>query len=425
MSGFWSFRECDSGSAAAANSASGLQQLDLAVTQVLPVGVEFKRATLSTAQEGSHTRFGRKVAPHVEAVEWTGGTDCGPAKKLARQADLSSSQSISVEAYDVAVDEGGINAYLLDREEVVDAVQRSWWEALDADVRPGLSLPSASIAPAKVDTPDAETLELVREFLYHASDNVPERETARSCDNAFLSYEVRLSERKEQRTYLDRSPASEVQMKSRKNAKHADSRSFRSTVPRGPSLHTERLARLRGRRASTAALQLSEGEMSKSKAGSCYNQDHGGIAKDTTVVSHVSSRPEGQCSCELETNSGACTVAPLETQSEVFSPSAALQDVLRTHTRRVNLSSTAATRMEVIRRREELLLLRRYFALWLAAAEQRHIKQCAASYHCFLMWCINDTIEHTTSQVKEEESICAYRHCASDFRLAKRQGKRA
>ncbi|CAG9578253.1 conserved hypothetical protein [Leishmania major strain Friedlin] len=423
MSGFWSFRECGSGSAAAANSASGLQQLDLAVTQVLPVGMEFKRATLSTAQEGAHTRFGRKVAPHVEAAEWTGGTDCGPAKKLARQAVLSSSQSMSVEANDAAVKEGWVNAYLVDREEVMDAVQRSWWETLDVDVRPGLPLSSVCIAPAKVDTPDAETLELVREFLYRASGNVPGRETARSRDSAFLRCEVRLSERKEQRTCLDRSPASEVQMKSRKNAKHTDSRSFRSTVPRGPSLHTERLARLREQSTSTAALQLSEGEMSKSKAGSCYSQDHGGVAKDTTVVSHVSSRPEGQGSSEHEANFGTGTVAPLETQSESFSPSAVLQDVLRTHSRRVSLSSTAATRMEVIRRREELLLLRRYFALWLSAAEQRHIKQCAASYHCFLMRCINDTIEHTTPQVKEEESICAYRHCVSG--LAKRQGKRA
>ncbi|CBZ28761.1 conserved hypothetical protein [Leishmania mexicana MHOM/GT/2001/U1103] len=395
MSGFWSFRECGSDSAVTANSASRLQQLDLAVTQVLPVGVEFKRATLSTAQEGGQTRFGKKVAPHVEAVEWIGGTDCGPAKRVARQADLSSSQGMSVEANDVAAEEGWVNADLVDREEVVDAAQRSWWEALDADVRPGLSLPSASIAPAKVDTPDAETLELVREFLYHGSDNVPERETARSRDNAFLRCEVRLSERKEQRTCLNRSPESGVQMKSRKNPKHTDSRSFRSTVPRGPSLHTERLVRLRGRSTSIAALQRSEGEMSKSKTGSCYNQDHGGVAKDTAVVSHASSTPEGQCSCERETNFGSGAVAPLEAQREVFSPSAVLQDALRTHTRKVTLSSTAATCMEAIRRREELLLLRRYFALWLAAAEQRHIKQCAASYHCYLMRCINDTIEHT------------------------------
>ncbi|GET90683.1 hypothetical protein, conserved [Leishmania tarentolae] len=402
MSGFWSFRECRSSSAAAANSVSGLQKLDLAVTQVLPVGVEFRRAILSTEQDGTLTRLGLKVGPRVEAAEWSEGTDGGPAEKLTQQADLSSSQNMPAEFSDIVVEEDWASAHLVNREEVADAVQRSWWEALEADVRPGLLLPSASIAPAEVDMSDAETMEIVRTLLHHASGSVPGKETAQGRNNASLRCEVRVSEKREQRTCLNRSLAPGVQMKSRKNAKNMDSRGFHSTVPRGPSLHTERLARLRGRSGSVAALQKSKEEMGRSKTGSFYNQAHGGAAKDTPMVVHLSSSSEGRCSHEREQNSGTGTVAPRETQNEVATPSDVLKEILRTHTRRASLSSTAAMRMGVIQRREELLLIRRYFALWLAAAEKRHIKQCAVSYHCFLMRCVSDTIEDTSLQVKEE-----------------------
>ncbi|AIO00319.1 hypothetical protein LPMP_300840 [Leishmania panamensis] len=356
--------------------------------------------TLSTAQEDAHAHVVMKEAPHIEKVEWTGGMDCSPTQKLTRQVDFSLSQSTSVKANDVVnVEKDWANTHLVERDEVVDAIQCKWWETLDADVRPGLLLPSASTTPMKVGTPDAETLGLVRELLSHASDSAPKKTAVRSSDNALLRCEVPLSKRKEQRTCLDRSPASEVPIELRKHAKHTASRSFHPTVPRGPSLHTERLAHLRGQCVSTATMQRSEGEIDRGKACRC-SQDHDGVTKDITVAFQLSSRPEGQCRCERESSSGTGTATPLEAQSEVFSPSAVLQGVLCAHTKGISLSSATAVRMETLQQREELLLLRRSFAMWLTAASQRYIQQCAASYHCFLMQCINDTIGDTTSRVK-------------------------
>ncbi|KAG5496543.1 hypothetical protein JIQ42_03372 [Leishmania sp. Namibia] len=403
MSGFWSFRESGAGSAAVARSAKGQRQLDLAVTQVLPVGVEFKSATLSTAHEDAHARFKMRAFPCAEEAGWIGGADCAPVKKLVRQGDRSSSQSASAEADDaVAVEEGGTNAHLVDRDEVIDAVQRKWWEALKADVRPGSLLPSASIAPAKVSTPDSETLDLVQDLLSRASVSALSKAAARSHDSALLRCEVRLSERKKQRTCLGRSPASDAQMISRKCSENTASCGFRSTVPRGPLLHTEQLARLRERRGSTTAVQHSEGGLGKSKTGDCSHHDQGGTAKGSIVASHLSSRPEGECSVEGETSTGTSTFAPLDAQGEVLLPSEVLQGVLRAHTKGFALSSTTATCVEAVRRREELLLLRHYFASWLAAAGQRHIQQCATSYHCFLVQCIDETLGSTASRVKEE-----------------------
>ncbi|KAG5473070.1 hypothetical protein CUR178_02987 [Leishmania enriettii] len=402
MSGFWSFRESGGGSAAVARSAKGRRQLDLAVTQVLPVGVEFKSATLSTAHEDAHARFGMRAFLCAEAAGRIGGADCAPVKKLVRHGDRSSSQSTSAEADDAVVEEGGTNAHLVDCDEIIDAVQRKWWEALKADVRPGSLLPSASAAPAKLSTPDSETLYHVQDLLSHASGSAASKAATRSRDSALLRCEVRLSERKKQRACLGRSPASDAQMISRKCSENAASCGFRSTVPRGPLLHTEQLARLRERRGSTTAVQHSEGGLDKSKTGDCSHHDQGGTAKGSIVASRLSSRPEGEGSVEGETSTGTSTFVPLDAQGKVLLPSEVLQGVLRTHTKGFTLSSATATRVEAVRRREELLLLRHYFASWLAAAGQRHIQRCATSYHCFLMQCIDETLGSTASRVKEE-----------------------
>ncbi|KAG5472302.1 hypothetical protein LSCM1_03701 [Leishmania martiniquensis] len=402
MSGFWSFRESVADSAAAARLAKERRPLDLAVTQVLPVGVEFKRAMLSTSHEDARGRFRRKTLPCAEATGQIRETDRGPVTRLARKGDLSSSQSTAAEADDAVVDEGRADAHLMDHDEVIDAVQRKWWEALGADVSPGSLLPSAEMAPTIASIPDEETLGLVQNLLSHASGSTPSKAAARLHDSALLSCEVLLHKKRERRARFSRSPAPDAQVTSRQSSEHTASCSVHSAVPCEPLLHTGKLAHLRPRRSSTARAPHSEGKIDRSKTGGCSHQDHGGAAKGPAVVSHLFSRPEGERSFAGERSTGAGTATPVEKQSEVFLPSAILQSVLRTRTRGLILSSTTATRVEAVRRREELLLLRHYFALWLAAADQRHIQQCTASYHCFLMQCVNETLGNATSQLAEQ-----------------------
>ncbi|KAG5498591.1 hypothetical protein JKF63_02877 [Porcisia hertigi] len=396
MSGFWSFREFGTGTGAAARSASRHRLLDLAVTQVLPVGVEFKRTALSTAQEDAHARYGEQVAPLVETVEGAAGKDHDPAKKMARQVDLLFSQSTSAEADSVSAEEDGPLAHLVSRDEAVDTVQRKWWEALDVDVRPAPLLCLASVAPVDVSTLDAETLVLARELLSHSTNSAGETEVARLRDNATARCEGRMGKGKGQRTCFNRLPDSQTQSTLREYATHTSSRGSCSTVPRGSSHHTERLLRLRGRCSSTAVVQRSEGELPEGEADSCFHQDQGRFAKDTAAGSHPPSKPESQCSNGCKKRLALGTVTPSETKDKVFSLSGALQGVLPTRSRGVTLSSTADMRIKAMRCREERILLRRYFASWLTAASQRHIQQRVASYHRFLMQCVRDTIGNAT-----------------------------
>ncbi|KAK7200001.1 hypothetical protein NESM_000049400 [Novymonas esmeraldas] len=393
MSGFWSFRESRSAAAAAVEAVDGAHGSELAVTTVLPTGVEYRQTlTGQTAEDTREHHKSRRVL-QSKTVDW-GRTSShyGTPKTRPQLSRVLCQGTASATGDDtVAAREHHISADQVDRDQLVDAVQRQWWETLNVDIRPVSLLPTAPTRPPTQQAADTETRRVVHELLAHACGPTTEGNTAFAGGRVVQAVTARRGSGKRVPLSFCEPAARGTEPAVRgRVVRVADTRRCCSGAQQASATPTIRGAPHRGEQ--DAAPVRCPGAAWDAERGGGVHQSGSVVLSTGITAPHASAAPRSQCSVAHEVDLAVSVSCPIEPEGSALWANTHPQAVPHEPASGGGVASNAAAHMDAVCRREELILLRRFFAVWLSAGEQRRVQRCAASYHCFLMQCVSEAL---------------------------------
>ncbi|KPI88702.1 hypothetical protein ABL78_2162 [Leptomonas seymouri] len=416
MSGLWSFREPSF--VAGTNGAPQHARLPThVVTEILPVGVEYKRSLLpDTSQVAAACASECDVtvaALHDLACISSRGSENeegpeGQADPLGPSCVCTAHMDGSAGASFTGLGNDKLSADLVDRDEAVSEVQRRWWRTFNVDVRPAVDLPSSAhiseVASANgANDVDEEALQTAHLLLARIASSDSSHAAGPSTTRATRIDESRMkrmSPKGTRKAGAAHSQGNEAQRGVSHEKRAGTSESWTGASPTAVSLEPRSLIRcgvqqqelLANVRTASAYQQTKESTRSTSLFQSTNTPSEGQCDE-----SRCSSLPrEGERSKATETFSDvSLAVSSVGLRADLGMPSEALQRALRSapttatpRTEDCNVDADGQRCTEKVAR----VMLRHYYALWLTAAEGRRIQRCAASYHDYLLQCVRDAL---------------------------------
>ncbi|KPA83076.1 hypothetical protein ABB37_02791 [Leptomonas pyrrhocoris] len=427
MSGLWSFRE-PSFAVGTTGGPQSTRRPTHAVTEVLPVGVEYKKSLLPRTSQAAQTLAaatsasgkGEMVAdlPNLTPVSSRGRQEEEDSSDQADFYDLPCARCADVNDSTGATfahpDNNKSVADLVGRDEAISEVQRGWWRALNIDVRPAVNLPSSAHAPEKASAVDEATLQTAHLLLARvaSSDNYsPSAASSIACATPVgkrnATHTSASGTRKGDASRLQRSEARRgVCQAQRSKASSSGIDASPATGSLGSPLRTGRGAQQQERPANitTASTSHLTNDTTRSVGGCNIIHGEGPCRTRAALPFQMTSavceepRPElprapfpaegEEVKKATETLfTGAYAGCLIEPRVGLGVPPQCLQRTLR----RVHPTAPCADE-QTCQEKDARVVLRHYYALWLTATEERHMQRCAASYHDYLLQCVRDAL---------------------------------
>lgn len=377
MSGLWSFREAPTWGPDTRVGGGGPSR-ELAVTRVLPVGVEYRNGTQNATSVPAHETAESKEG--AQGTVWA-TSDAAPAASLPASGVEDVCNCVSGDAVQRGV--------------AVEQVQRSWWLRLGADVRPvAASLLLAEPAASKDEAwkADTEALHTAQSLLRHAAGGAPKEtpvpealeveKSSRTLPGACRRVSLgKTSTARASPVTLDTQQGSQRCVARLTGAWDGaslgglpapDLRGCSGSYLCSPSVPSEEQQHSHSPAAAAAPPLLHENML---RLRGCSSSPSLGAPGATATKAST-------FTCSADTATSAAPLAP--------SPPTVARG-----------AAAGAAALIAVSRQEGLVLLRRYFAVWLAASDERRIRRCATTYHEFLMRCVKEALGQVPDRIQE------------------------